>query len=113
MRYNIFICFRASALDRGFPSLFSLNVGSFTLVYGSLKIFLYGKNYLYSSPYYFKRLIYKNLEIVEGKTKLKFVNLGIKNFYRVKTIFEKEPGTINWINNFKKDSILSDLYNLS
>ena len=73
------------------------------------KIFLYGRNYLYGSPYYFKRLIYKNLEIVKGKTKLKFVNLGIKSFYRVKTIFEKEPGTINWINNFKKDDIFWDI----
>ena len=59
------------------------------------KIFLYGRNYLIGSSYYFKRLIYKNLEIVKGKNKFKFVNLGIKSFYRVKTIFEKEPETFH------------------
>ena len=29
------------------------------------------------------------------------IYLGIKSLYRVKTIYEKEPETISWINNFK------------
>ena len=53
------------------------------------KIFLYGKNYLYSSSYYFQRLILKNLEIVKGKTKIKFVNLGINIFIELKQFLKK------------------------
>ena len=73
------------------------------------KIFFYGKSYLVRLPFYFSKLLYKNLEIVDGKIKLKFVNLGSKSFFRVKSIFEKEPMTINWINKFKKNNIFWDI----
>ena len=73
------------------------------------KIFFYGQSYLFRLPFYFSKLLYKNLEIVKGKTKLKFVNLGSKSFFRVKGIFEKEPITINWINKFKKNNIFWDI----
>ena len=73
------------------------------------KIFFYGKSYLARLPFYFSKLLYKNLEVVNGKIKLKFVNLGSKSFFRVKSIFEKEPMTINWINKFKKNNIFWDI----
>ena len=73
------------------------------------KLFLYGRNYLKRIPYYFNRLTKKNLEVSKGKIKLKFVNIGPKSFFRVKTIFKKEPETINWINKFKKDSVFWDI----
>ena len=40
------------------------------------KIFFYSKSYLRRAPFYFSKLLYKNLEVVDGKIKLKFVNLG-------------------------------------
>ena len=73
------------------------------------KVFLYGRNYLKRIPYYFNRLTKKNLEVSKGKIKLKFVNIGPKSFLRVKTIFKKEPITIDWINKFKKNSIFWDV----
>ena len=73
------------------------------------KPFLYGRNYLKRIPYYFNRLTKKNLEVSNGKIKLKFVNIGPKSFFRVKTIFTKEPITIDWINKFKKNDIFWDV----
>ncbi len=73
------------------------------------KIFFYSKSYFFRLPFYWSKLLYKNLEIVNGRIKLKFVNLGSKSFFRVKTIFEKEPITINWINKFKKNNIFWDV----
>ena len=73
------------------------------------KVFLYGRNYLKLIPYYFTKLTKRNLEVSKGRIKLKFVNLGARSFLRVKSIFTKEPITIDWINKFKKNDIFWDV----
>ena len=73
------------------------------------KIFLYSKNYLKYTPFYINKLFSKYIEYNNKKIKIKFCNIGVKSYFRVKTLLTKEPLTINWINNFKKGSIFWDV----
>ena len=73
------------------------------------KIFLYSKSYFARLPYYLSKIFSKNIEFKDGKNVIKFLNLGSKSFFRTKTILTKDPFTINWIKNFKKNSVFWDI----
>ena len=49
------------------------------------------------------------IEIPEKNINLKFYSPNRLNNFRIKTFFSKEPETINWINNFDKNSIFFDI----
>lgn len=73
------------------------------------KIFLYSRSYFKLRSYYISRLFFKHFKIFDGKTILKFINLGSKNYFRIKTFFEKEPETLKWIRSFNKDDVFWDI----
>ena len=53
--------------------------------------------------------LFININDKESSTSIKFNILNEVTFWRAQTIFTKEPITIEWIRNFKKNSIFYDI----
>lgn len=59
----------------------------------------------------FQKFNFKKTNIINltNNKKIKFINVNHLTNYRLKTFFTKEPETISWINNFKKNSVFWDI----
>ena len=56
-----------------------------------------------------KSIINQTKSIKKGDIKLSFFIPNEINFHRADTFFNKEPDTLNWIDNFKKNSVFYDI----
>jgi FkbM family methyltransferase len=68
--------------------------------------------YTYRGPKLLAHIIEKSNPIIKAtkdEVSIKLFCPGIMPIYRAKTFFEKEPETIDWINNFEKDSTFWDI----
>lgn len=59
--------------------------------------------------YLFKRIIKNETVYTDQKTKLKFFVPNVLTYRRAKSLFSSEPETIEWINNFKPNTIFYDV----
>ena len=56
-----------------------------------------------------EQLIYLTVSDPYSKKKLKFTIKNNSTYWRAKTLFTKEPGTIEWIRGFEKESVFYDI----
>lgn len=105
--YNILIFF--------FVRLISFVVKIFlTIIDSTINIFPFLRGFPFTTRgpkilSYFIENSYPIINVKSESASIDFYCPGIMPVYRAKTAFTKEPETIEWINNFKKDSIFWDI----